>query len=452
MLARLDEAISALDQPTMDGVNTYFVSWAARQVGLKVALSGIGGDELFAGYSTFPDTPRLAHLETLSRFVPAAFRRISTPLICNLLGKQSSRRLPQSGDAWRMPNALQHPYFFTRLLFPPSDLLRLTEPRFRKSTIAADGVTLEPTWLAWLERIADQSREFEPVAAISWLELRTYMGSTLLRDTDSVSMARSLEVRVPLLDTPLVEFMCALPDEARVRPETPKALLRAALEDLPSETFNKISAPSPSGKTGCAPLSAPLRRKPKLAPPAPHLHSAGVEMVWDNFLHACTRSCPWSPRPKRMVAAICLDPVNRCGRQRFGSVHAFLASRFTLITQQTVGTSGCLSSPSIDDNVSSGTQDSLLYSRVETVLVGEIADTPKGYDQLPTEDSLIARFGQPHYRSAGYSESCEARSCRDSSRQRHIRCCAEDHAGAHPTERICGGYARSWPQTDGPRD
>jgi len=52
MLARLDEAVSALDQPTMDGVNTYFVSWAAREVGLKVALSGLGGDELFAGYST----------------------------------------------------------------------------------------------------------------------------------------------------------------------------------------------------------------------------------------------------------------------------------------------------------------------------------------------------------------------------------------------------------------
>src|SRR4029077_14186179 len=163
MLSRLDEAVSALDQPTMDGVNTYFVSWAARQVGLKVALSGLGGDELFAGYSTFTDTPRLMHLETLSRFVPAAFRRVSTPLICNLLGKQNSPDAARkAGDAWRMPNAFPHPYFFTRLLFPPSELQRLTEPRFRKTTIAADGVTLEPTWLAWLERIADQSPNLNP--------------------------------------------------------------------------------------------------------------------------------------------------------------------------------------------------------------------------------------------------------------------------------------------------
>jgi len=301
MLMRLDEAVSALDQPTMDGINTYFVSWAAREVGLKVALSGLGGDELFAGYRTFADTPRLVRLELLARFVPDAFRRVSSPLIGGVLAKGGT---PDAGrkarDAWLAPNVFPHPYFFTRLLFPPSELWRLTEPRFRNSAVAADGVTLDPTWLGWLERTAYQAREFEPIAGVSWLEMRTYMASTLLRDTDSVSMAQSLEVRVPLLDTPLVEFMCALPDEARVRPETSKALLRAALEGLlPAEILQQAK------RTFTLPWEEWMRNslRPRiessflhLAPAlAEHLHPVGVHMVWKNFQRAQTTwSRPWS--------------------------------------------------------------------------------------------------------------------------------------------------------------
>jgi len=301
MLMRLDEALSALDQPTMDGINTYFVSWAAREVGLKVALSGLGGDELFAGYRTFTDTPRLIRMELLARFVPDALRRVSSPLISGFLAKRGSADAGRkAGDAWLVPNVLPHPYFFTRLLFPPSELWRLTEPRFRNSAVAADGVTLDPTWLGWLERAADQARELEPLAGVSWLEMRTYMASTLLHDTDSVSMARSLEVRVPLLDTPLVEFMCALPDEARVRPESSKALLRAALEGLlPAEILQQAK------RTFTLPWEDWMRTslRPRieasfanLAPAlATHLHPAGVQMVWENFQHAQTTwSRPWS--------------------------------------------------------------------------------------------------------------------------------------------------------------
>jgi len=79
--------------------------------------------------------------------------------------------------------------------------------------------------MGWLQRAADEARRMGSVGAVSWMEMRCYMASTLLRDTDSVSMARSLEVRVPLLDTPLVEFVCALPNEARRAGTRPKALL-----------------------------------------------------------------------------------------------------------------------------------------------------------------------------------------------------------------------------------
>jgi asparagine synthase (glutamine-hydrolysing) len=301
MLARVDEAIGALDQPTMDAINTYFVSWAAREVGLKVALSGLGSDELFGGYRTFVDTPKLVRLEVVSRFIPGAFRRISAPLVNSLLARTGSvDAARKASDAWLMPDVLPHPYFFTRLLFPPSEVSRLADARYRRSSVSTDGVTLDPTWLAWLERTADQAGSAEPVAGVSWLEMRTYMVSTLLRDTDCVSMARSLEVRVPFLDTPLVEFVSALPDEARIEPDVSKGLLRAALAGLmPPEILGQRkhtftlpwedwlrSALKPRMESSLKDLAPALKGQ---------LHDAGVQAVWDNFMAGRTTwSRPWS--------------------------------------------------------------------------------------------------------------------------------------------------------------
>jgi len=301
ILSRLDKALAALDQPTMDGINTYFISWAAREVGLKVALSGLGGDELFAGYQTFADTPRLSRLIGCARYVPAAVRRMTAPLVGGLAARQASPDAARkAAAAWVYPDALPHPYFFARTLFPRGQLERIIEPRFRPSTVNADGVTLEPTWLGWLERTADEARKLEPVAAVSWLEMRTYMVSTLLRDTDTVSMAQSLEVRVPLLDTPVVEFAGSLPDDARRRAGRQKALLVEALGDLlPQEilTERKRTFTLPWEEWLRGPLRG--RMEASFADPAPplavYLRPGGVRSVWTNFLAGKTTwSRPWS--------------------------------------------------------------------------------------------------------------------------------------------------------------
>jgi len=216
----------------------------------------------------------------------------------------SSTRSPdaalKAAAAWKDPDRLPHPYFFARTLFPPGEIDKLIEPRFRPSTLAADGYTLEPTWLGWLQLAAGEARRMEPVAAVSWLEMRTYMASTLLRDADSVSMARSLEVRVPLLDTLLVEFMCALPDSARRKPGVQKALLVEALGNLlPAEILaqRKRTFTLPWEQWLRGPLKSRLEASFASIPNslAALVKPQGVQSVWDSFLSGKTSwSRPWS--------------------------------------------------------------------------------------------------------------------------------------------------------------
>jgi asparagine synthase (glutamine-hydrolysing) len=237
----------------------------------------------------------------MARFFPGALRRLTRGLVRGTLRTcMPQDAAAKAAAAWSYAGKLPHGYFFARALFTPEDLCALTEPRFRPSTVGADGTTLEPTWLGWLQRAADEARRMGPIGAVSWLEMRCYMANMLLRDTDSVSMAQSLEVRVPLLDTPLVEFVCALPDKARREKGRQKALLVDALKDvLPPEIVGQKK------RTFTLPWEQWLRGplQPKLeasfaeiaTPLKDHLKQNGVRNVWQAFLAGRTTwSRPWA--------------------------------------------------------------------------------------------------------------------------------------------------------------
>ncbi|MBA3355855.1 MAG: asparagine synthase (glutamine-hydrolyzing) [Pyrinomonadaceae bacterium] len=293
MLTRLSEAVGALDQPSIDGINTYFVSWGARQAGLKVALSGLGGDEVFGGYNTFRRTPQYQRIASIGSRVPGALRSAMAAAVAGAgEGTTHGDAARKIAALWNDPEALPHPYFFCRALFTPPQVGELMK--------GPQSAGSDHLWWNWLAEAAGQSSNLDGFTAVSCMEARSYLVSTLLRDTDSTSMAHSLEVRVPFLDHTLVEYVIQLSEATKLRKGTPKALLVSALEDLlPAEVVNQekrgFTFPWESW------LGGPLRQDidkglSELAPALREtINPKKAAGVWQSYLAGHTSwSRPWS--------------------------------------------------------------------------------------------------------------------------------------------------------------
>jgi len=197
------------------------------------------------------------------------------------------------------PAALPHAYFLNRILFTPRQTERLLSPSIiamRSEAAHSERIS----WRRWLEQLVAYAGTLRGESVISYLELRTYMLNTLLRDTDSMSMHHSLEVRVPLLDHELVEYVEALPDSARKKAGTAKALLAESVKDLlprdavhrPKRAFTLPWEHWLRGKAGTEVACRLGMLTPSLAS---MLDSNAVQSVWRRFLSKRTGwARPWS--------------------------------------------------------------------------------------------------------------------------------------------------------------
>lgn len=228
VLTAIPDALNAMDLPTMDGINTFFVSRETRQAGVKVALSGLGGDEVFAGYGTFRTVPRMERFAKVWKYVPNALHGHAASLFTSVFANTDQNR--KLASLARSNGRLLHPYFLSRMLFTPEQRDRLLavipQPAFER----ADAEQKERLRSSCL---------LDPINRVSYLESRCYMLNTLLRDSDCMSMSQGLELRVPLIDHHLARSVLRIPGIQKLNATPKKLLVEALAGSLPDEIVHR---------------------------------------------------------------------------------------------------------------------------------------------------------------------------------------------------------------------
>jgi len=223
------EWLRSADRPSIDGLNTFIVSAAARDRDITVALAGVGADELFGGYSIFSRAARLGKLMRPLRWLPRGAKRAAARVaFAALPGIKREKAVEMVA---RGASPLELAIFGRRLLVDG----RLRRLGFDASRLGLTEDFLPPEACGAFDSAGDSFNE------VSQAEIALYMGNTLLRDADVNSMTHSLEVRVPFLAKNLVDYVCSLPGGVRSPPGSrPKHLLREAIrESLPAKIFER---------------------------------------------------------------------------------------------------------------------------------------------------------------------------------------------------------------------
>jgi asparagine synthase (glutamine-hydrolysing) len=262
--ADIERILGAFDQPTGDGINSYYVSRAARAGGVKVAISGLGGDELFGGYPSFQDMPRFA------RYIPL-WRQLPRGLRSGLVGQLQRRgaRGRKLADFLEYARDLNELCSLRRRIFSESARLALLAPATRR-LVARQGPN-HPM----LDDFVFELLGADEAQIVSAWEMRTYMADVLLRDSDVFSMANSLELRVPFVDRNFVEWWWNQPNQFRYQPDRLKGALADAVGDL-------------------VPAEIRGRRKQGFGLPYPVWMQGDLKpFLEDAFSSSSLQKCPW---------------------------------------------------------------------------------------------------------------------------------------------------------------